>query len=191
MMSTRPERITLRGMTWDHPRGYDPLAACAAHWQQLTGVRIEWERRSLQDFESFPIAQLAESYDLIVIDHPHVGQVTEERCLAPLGSGTDAARLEKDYVGASLASYLWEGSLWALPIDAAAQVQAWRPDRLAQAPGDWRTMLELAARGAVLCPLRPPHDLMALFTLSGQLGSPGRIEGPDLFAPDTGAIAYE
>jgi multiple sugar transport system substrate-binding protein len=190
-MSTTPETVTLRGMTWDHPRGFDPLVACAALWQGRTGVRIEWERRSLQDFESYPVAQLARRYDLIVIDHPHVGQITRERCLAPLGSGENLPVLATQYVGASLASYVWEGALWALPIDAATQVQAWRPDRLAAPPAEWRETLELAAAGEVLCPLRPPHNLMALFTLSGLEGSPGAVEGPDLLAPDGAGRAYE
>lgn len=177
-------------MTWDHPRGYAPLVACSAIWEARTGVRIEWERRSLQDFESFPVAELAERYDLVVIDHPHVGQITRVGCLVPLGAGADVASLEKRYIGASLASYFWEGHLWALPIDAAAQVQAWRPDRL-QRPTDWKAMLELAAAGEVLCPLRPPHDLMALFTLSGLSGGPARADGPELLASAGGGIAYE
>lgn len=187
----RPAGIALRGMTWDHPRGYDPLAACSAAWRERAGVRIEWERRSLQDFESFPVALLAERYNLIVIDHPHIGQVTQERCLAPLDRGMDVARLAKDYVGASLASYVWEGRLWALPIDAAAQVQAWRPDRLDRPPEDWQAVLELAAAGEVLCPLRPPHDLMALFTLSGLADAAARTEGPELLDPAAAGIAYE
>ena len=178
-------------MTWDHPRGYDPLIACSTVWQARTGVRIEWERRSLQDFESLPVAELAERYDLIVIDHPHVGQITREGCLAPLDGGMDVGPLAQEYVGASLASYLWEGRLWALPIDAAAQVQAWRPDRLQRPPVDWIAMLELAAADEVLCPLRPPHDLMALFTLSGLAGSSARVDGPDLFEPAAAAIAYD
>jgi multiple sugar transport system substrate-binding protein len=178
-------------MTWDHPRGYDPLAACSAEWRMRTGVRIGWDRHSLQDFESFPVAELAERYDLIVIDHPHVGQVTRERCLMPLDEGVDLTALEKQYVGASLASYFWDGRLWALPIDAAAQVQAWRPDRLARPPGEWKAMLELAAAGEVLCPLRPPHNLMALFTLSGLSCRPAQIDGRDLFDAVDASVAYE
>ncbi|TIW79817.1 MAG: carbohydrate ABC transporter substrate-binding protein, partial [Mesorhizobium sp.] len=58
----------LKGMTWSHPRGYDPMMACSALWQEKTGVSIEWEKRSLQDFESFPVEELARAYDLIVID---------------------------------------------------------------------------------------------------------------------------
>ena len=65
-MSTR----TLKGMTWSHPRGYDPMVACSALWKEKTSVAIEWDKRSLQDFESFPVEELARAYDLIVIDHP-------------------------------------------------------------------------------------------------------------------------
>ncbi|RUZ93793.1 carbohydrate ABC transporter substrate-binding protein, partial [Mesorhizobium sp. M7A.F.Ca.CA.002.05.1.1] len=39
----------LKGMTWSHPRGYDPMVACSSLWQQKTGVVIEWDKRSLQD----------------------------------------------------------------------------------------------------------------------------------------------
>jgi hypothetical protein len=67
--------ITLKGMTWSHPRGYDPMMAASRDWLTETGVSIAWDKRSLQDFESFPVEELARSYDLIVIDHPHVGQV--------------------------------------------------------------------------------------------------------------------
>ena len=73
---------TLKGMTWSHPRGYDPMVATARPGQQKTGVDIAWDKRSLQDFETFPVEELARQYDLIVIDHPHVGQITAEGCLA-------------------------------------------------------------------------------------------------------------
>lgn len=76
--------VVLKGMTWNHPRGYDPMVACSQSWQEKTGVEIRWEKRSLQDFEAFPVETLARNYDLIVIDHPHVGQITGENCLLPL-----------------------------------------------------------------------------------------------------------
>ncbi|TIP82858.1 MAG: carbohydrate ABC transporter substrate-binding protein, partial [Mesorhizobium sp.] len=60
--------VTLKGMTWSHPRGYNPMVACSALWKQRTGVAVEWDKRSLQDFESFPVEELARAYDLIVID---------------------------------------------------------------------------------------------------------------------------
>ncbi len=65
-------------MTWDHPRGYDPLVACNVVWRARSGVAVEWDRRSLQDFESFPVEELARSYDLLVTDHPHVGLIAAQ-----------------------------------------------------------------------------------------------------------------
>jgi multiple sugar transport system substrate-binding protein len=184
--------IQLKGMTWDHPRGYDPLVACSRLWAERTGVEIAWDRRSLQDFESFPVEALARAYDLIIIDHPHVGQVTAEGCLVPFDEGrTGIASIAKGSVGPSFESYRWAGRLWALPVDTAAQVQAFRPDLIGVAPSDWREVLELARDGRVLLPLRPPHSLMSLYTLCGQLGRSGEVDGPALFDPEVGARAYD
>jgi len=181
-------------MSWNHPRGFDPLVACSSEWQRRTGKEVSWERRSLQDFESFPVQALARKYDLIVIDHPHVGQITREQCLLPLDGMShcsERAVLARESVGACFDSYMWDGRLWALPIDAAAQVQAIRPDRLAAPVGDWAGMLKLARSGRVQCPLRPPHNLMSFYTLCGQIGEPGRVDGPELIEPAVGAEAYE
>lgn len=181
-------------MTWDHPRGYDPLAACAALWRERTGVEIDWDRRSLQDFEDYPVDRLAEAYDLIVIDHPHVGQVAQSGCLEALDGDparADAlAALAAGSVGGSFESYQWGGRQWALPIDAAAQVQAFRPD-LAPAPlRTWDEVMDWARAGRVLCPLRPPHSLMSLYTLCGQLGASPGPTAAGLFDPAVGAQAY-
>ncbi len=175
----------LAGMTWDHPRGYDPLVACSEIWRARTGVEITWERRSLQDFESYPVEDLARRYDLIVIDHPHVGQVAGEACLTPL----DAAG--QDAIGPSLASYVWDGRLWALPIDAATQVSAWRPDLLAAAPTEWAEVEALARQGRVLVPLRAPHALMAFFTLAANAGHPCGAEPDTLIDADAGVAVLE
>src|SRR5690606_33464669 len=80
----RTMSTVLKGMTWSHPRGYDPMVAGSRLWQEKTGVAVTWEKRSLQDFETHPVEELARAFDLIVIDHPHVGQITHEGCLAPL-----------------------------------------------------------------------------------------------------------
>ncbi|MCM2400653.1 extracellular solute-binding protein [Rhizobium sp. S153] len=177
--------ITLKGMTWSHPRGYDPMVACSADWLEKSGVAVEWDKRSLQDFESFPVEELARSYDLIVIDHPHVGQITAENCLAPLEQPERQAEFEAlaaGTVGASFPSYNWQGHQWAFPIDAATQVLAWRPDRLEAPPTKWEDVLHLARRGAVLLPLRPPHSLMSFVTLCGQLGRPCSVDRDAPFA---------
>ncbi|EMD84407.1 integral membrane protein [Pacificimonas flava] len=159
---------TLRGMTWNHPRGYEPLEAAADLWRRNTGTRIEWDRRSLQDFEAYPVEDLARRYDLIVIDHPHVGEIADAGCLTPIeGALGDIAA---GSVGGSFESYWWNGRQWALPIDAAAQVQAWVPGRLPAPLKSWNGVQELAQSGRLALPLRPPHSLMSLFTLCGLLG---------------------
>ena len=185
--------VRLKGMTWSHPRGYDPMVACSALWLKRTGVSVEWDKRSLQDFESYPVEGLARAYDLIVIDHPHVGQITAERCLTPLDiPGREPERAAMDSVGRSYPSYTWQGSQWAFPIDAAAQVQAWRPDVIGAAPATWNEVLALARKGQVLLPLRPPHSLMCFFTLAGNLGRPWATDGPgDPIDRDTGATVFE
>lgn len=186
---------TLHGMTWDHPRGYDPLVACADIWAERTGVAVTWDRRSLQDFESYPVEELARRYDLIVIDHPHVGQITREDCLLPLDRPEQAAALAalaRESVGPSGESYRWNGRLWALPIDAATQIQAWRPDRIAAPARTWDDVMALARSGHVLCPMRPPHSLMVLYTLAGNLGAPcATTDSRVLIAPDVGAAVYD
>ncbi len=182
----------LRGMTWSHPRGYDPLVACSALWREAAGVEITWDKRSLQDFESYPVEELARAYDLIIIDHPHVGQITAEGCLAPLdvaGREAERAALAKGSVGASYASYTWHGQQWAFPIDAATQVMAFRPDLLPHPPRRWDAVLDLAREGRVLLPLRPPHALMCFYTLAANLGTPCASEGPALIDPAAGARA--
>jgi multiple sugar transport system substrate-binding protein len=187
--------FSLKGMTWSHPRGYDPMLACSRIWLEKTGVEIVWDKRSLQDFESFPVEELARAYDLIVIDHPHVGQITGEKCLAPLdtpGREAELAVLSKASVGKSFPSYHWQGRQWAFPIDAATQVQAWRPDRLAAPLTRWSDVLDLARQGQVLLPLRAPHSLMSFFTLAGNLGHPCASEGPgDLIDVEAGCTVFE
>ncbi|MBK5567486.1 extracellular solute-binding protein [Ensifer sp. SSB1] len=186
--------ITLKGMTWSHPRGYDPMIACSRLWQERTGITVEWDKRSLQDFETYPVEELARAYDLIVIDHPHVGQITKEKCLAPLDiAGREAERkaLLEASVGRSYPSYTWQGRQWAFPIDAATQVQAWRPDRTDRAES-WSEMLALARQGRVVLPMRPPHSLMCFYTLAANLGHPCRSDGTGpLIDADAGIDAFE
>lgn len=185
-----PARLTLRGMTWSHPRGYDPMVATAAEWRRRTGVAVEWEKRSLQDFESFPVAELARQYDLIVIDHPHVGEITFDGSLADLdGLVDETARsgIAAGSVGHSYESYTWAGRQWAFPIDAAAQVQAYRPDLLDAPARTWADVVAIARLGRVVLPMLAPHSLMCLFTLAANLGTPCSTEGPDLIEPDAGA----
>src|SRR3546814_2818439 len=70
---TTPTR--LKGITWDHPRGYDPLAGSLAGFRAAhPDIEVSWERRSLRDFGEAPIDVLADRVDLIVVDHPFSGR---------------------------------------------------------------------------------------------------------------------
>ncbi len=185
--------IKLKGMTWSHPRGYDPMVAGAAQWLADKGVEIEWEKRSLQDFETFPVEELARNFDMIVIDHPHVGQITKEGCLLPLDvprRETELKKLADGSVGQSFPSYNWQGRQWAFPLDAATQVQAWRPDLMDKPATSWGEVLRLARAGRVLLPLRSPHSLMCFYTLVANAGTPCAVEG-ELISVEDGSQAFE
>jgi len=185
--------IKLKGMTWSHPRGYDPMVAGATQWLSDKGVEIEWEKRSLQDFETFPVEELARNFDMIVIDHPHVGQITKEGCLLPLdvpGREAELKALADGSVGQSFPSYNWQGHQWAFPLDAATQVQAWRPDLIEKPATSWGQVLELARAGNVLLPLRSPHSLMCFYTLAANNGSACATEG-ELISIEDGVKAFE
>ena len=184
-MTGLTHRPSLKGMTWSHPRGYDPMVATALEWEQRGGMAIHWDKRSLQDFESFPVEELAREYDLIVIDHPHVGQVTAEGCLAPLEPVADA------FVGGSCASYAYDGQQWAYPIDAAAQVMAYRADLLPEPPKSWDEVVQLAYAGQVVLPMLAPHSLMTFYTLCANQGFPCNTERGDLIEPSIGVEVIE
>lgn len=185
--------IKLMGMTWDHPRGYDPLVACSDLYRARIGVEIHWERRSLQDFESYPVEELARAYDLIVIDHPHVGQVVGEGCLAPLDTPEHSKELDAlaaASVGPSFPSYRWQDRLWALPIDAASQVQAYRPDLIEGPATNLDGVMVLAREGRLLLPLKAPHALMTFYSLASNMGVPcATAEG--FVARNEGIAVYE
>ncbi|WP_033068230.1 extracellular solute-binding protein [Thalassospira australica] len=166
----------LRGMTWSDPRGYDPLiAATSAFRERHPDVDITWDKRSLQGFESTPVDELASQYDLIIIDHPHVGAIVQENCLLPLDAHAPESCLEQllaETVGKSFQSYFYKGHQWAVPVDAACQVQAIRPDLLSAPLATFGDVMKQARDGRVVLPLRPPHVLMAFFSLLANSGVP-------------------
>lgn len=157
-------------MTWDHPRGYDPMVATSALFSKThTEVAIKWEKRSLADFEALPIEEMAGRFDLMVIDHPHVGSVAKNGLLAAL-DGThhdqDLAAIEAASVGPSFQSYVFDARQWALPIDAAAPVSAYRADAIDVPPQTWDEVIELAEKAPIVFPLNPVHALMAFMGLA-------------------------
>ena len=171
---------SLRGMTWDHPRAWRGLEAVSTAHERATGVSIAWDRRSLQDFADAPIDELAETYDLIVLDHPHVGLIADAACLLPLPMPEDGASL-----GGSLESYVWRDRLWALPIDAACQVAVERPDLVEHRLPDWQAALDAEpADYRLITPLLPVDAFDMMMTLVASRGETDLPHSPERFTSE-------
>lgn len=186
--------ITLRGITWDHPRGHACLAAASARFRDQTGVTVDWAVRSLQAFADQPLADLAARYDLLVIDHPHIPLAATGGLLAPLdGHGFDdqLAELAGQSVGRSHESYAHAGHQYGLATDVAAQVAAYRPDLLPEPPRDWPGVLELAREGRVLWPAKPIDAYSSLITITAGLGYPPSAEPGRFLDHDAGLEALD
>ena len=64
----------LKGITWNHTRGYAPLAVTAKVYNDFhPDVEIEWAIRSLWSFGEEGLDELARRYDLLLVDHPFMG----------------------------------------------------------------------------------------------------------------------
>jgi len=183
---------TLRGITWEHPRGYDCVVGAAKAYADLVpGVEVQWEFRSLQAFADAPLARLSADYDLMVIDHPHVPLAAEAGLLAVLdGVGFDDQldRLATQSVGASHASYGYQGHQYGLASDAAAHVAVYRPDLLPEPPRTWDAVLELAATGRVLWPAKPIDAFSSLITIAANAGAEANAES-GCFLPEADALS--
>jgi len=188
--------ISLRGMTWNHPRGYAPMAATAARFHELhPEITIHWEQRSLKAFEDFPVEKLAADYDLIVLDHPCVPRVSARNAILPLDAHLSAAFLGDQAahtVGGSHASYHYRGHQWALAIDAATPVAFWREDLLTRLgvapPRTWDELLALARRGHVEVPAAPINCLMNFYTFCLAAGAEP-FASTQVVAPKDAALA--
>lgn len=173
-MRTGESAIHLSGITWNHTRGLLPMQATAQRFCELhPNIDILWQKRSLQQFADTPMSDLASGFDLLVIDHPSIGEAAHNDLLLPLDKQLPAEFLtdqDANTVGASHRSYHYNGHQYALAVDAAAPVSGWRPDLLsradAQLPQTWDDLLALARRRVVTVPAIPIDSLMNLFMLA-------------------------
>lgn len=153
-----------RGLTWDHPRGYNALAAASGP--------IDWDIQPLEGFESAPIAELCAKYDLVVLDHPHLGEALTHSCLTPLEDIFPAPALDviaKGAIGPAYSSYAMAGRQWALPLDAATQVMALRPDLTDATPSTWAEVDALSQKGHVALSLAGPHAALSFLSVCAAL----------------------
>ena len=177
--------ITLKGLTWDHPRGYVPLLGGIPEYQAHNPeIKIQWDRRTLREFGEAPIEQYLDRYDLLIVDHPFVGFAAAHDALvdlAPFINEAQKLHFAADSLGPSWQSYWYGGGLWAFPLDAATQVASYRPDLLRAlspaVPDTLDDVLHLGekARSAgkyIVVPACPTDAISLFFTLSANLGYP-------------------
>ena len=178
---------TLRGITWNHTRGYAPLAVTAKVWNDFhPDVTIQWDIRSLWSFGEEGLDQLARQYDLLLVDHPFMGTAargpaSRSGLFVPLADhvpSQELATLRSQSAGQSFASYEYDGHVWALAVDAASQVSVARMDWFAREgrplPQSWDEVIALAKEtGKVAMPMAPMGLLGAFFSLyANQFNSP-------------------
>jgi len=174
--------ITLKGITWDHARGYDPLIAASELYFKEKGIQVEWQKRSLTNFGDQSLEELSKQFDLIIMDHPHVGVAEASQCLLPLNDLVPVNilnELKNTSAGPSFESYNYHGKQWALPIDAAMQCASYRADLMhnESLPTSWEEVFILAKTlaakklyiGMALC---PTDCLCSFLSLTAQMGSP-------------------
>ncbi|GMA60744.1 extracellular solute-binding protein [Alicyclobacillus fastidiosus] len=173
--------VKLNGITWNHSRGYASVVAAAQRFSEINpDIEIMWEKRSLQEFADYPIDQLIDKYDLLVIDHPWAGFAYANSALLPLEKYLSKEYLDdqkEGSVGKSFESYNFNGSQFALAIDAATPVAAYREDLLklqgTQPPQTWADVLKLARLKKVIFPAIPIDTLMNFYmlcvTMNGEL----------------------
>jgi multiple sugar transport system substrate-binding protein len=185
--------MKLKGITWNHSRGYVPAIATAQRFMEMNpGVQITWEKRSLQEFADYPIDILAEKYDLLVIDHPWAGYASDKNILVNYSEVLPKEYLkdqEINAVGKSHISYNFDGFQSALAIDAATPVATYRPDLFEKEgrplPKNWNELLDLAKEGKVAFAGYPINSLMDFYMLCATQGE------EDLFADDEVVVPEE
>ncbi len=181
-------KCMLKGITWDHPRGYESIEAVSREYTNIhPEVCFQWDKQSLKNFGDYPVEKLAEKYDLIMLDHPHIGNAVKANALLALDEWLDEDTIKEqseNSVGKSFISYQRDGHQWALPADAAAQVSAYRKDlmeaRSLKLPKTWMELLKLASDLAgsgegprVGIPLCPTDIYCTLISLCANLSGDG------------------
>ncbi|MGN7778780.1 hypothetical protein ACTJJE_04575 [Mycolicibacterium sp. 22603] len=156
-----------RGLTWDHPRGTDALRA-ARDEPGAPACHIEWDAQPLEGFESAPVARNAATYDLLVLDHPHIGEALAHGALRPLEELFEPDELacwRDASVGRTFESYATQGKTWALPLDAATQVSA-LADPALSVPDTWEQAVALAREVPSVLPTTGPHLFLTLCAIA-------------------------
>jgi len=191
--------IKLKGITWDHSRGFTSIVACAQRFHELNpNVEISWEKRSLQAFADEPINKLAERFDFLIIDHPWAGFAARTKVILPLDKLLSKEYMddqEANSVGKSHESYSYDGHQWALAIDAATPVAASRPDLLDKhnlvLPKTYKELVEFSKNGMVAIPGIPQDTLMSFYMICSTMGEDVGVSRDYFITEKMGLTALE
>lgn len=162
------------GLTWDHPRGRLALERAALAAPAVDGeALISWDAHPLEGFESAPIDEIAARYDVVVLDHPHLGDAIASDAIRPADEVFAAGllrALERSCVGPSFRAYVMDGRPWALPLDAATQVAVFRSEAIDEPPETWEDVARLPAALPLALSLAGPHALLSFASVCVALG---------------------
>ncbi|MEL7119182.1 MAG: ABC transporter substrate-binding protein, partial [Bacteroidota bacterium] len=191
--------MQLNGITWNHSRGFTSIVAAAQRFQELNpSVEINWSKRSLQAFADQPINELAQQFDLLIIDHPWAGFAAKTASIVALDKYLDATFLKdqaNNSVGHSHISYAYNEHQWAIAIDAATPVAASRPDLLdrfqLKLPKNWEELVALSKEGYVAIPGIPQDTLMSFYMLCSTLGEDVCTTDQYVISAEVGLLALE
>lgn len=172
--------LRLNGLVWGHRRAIQPMKALTSAFSAFRpDITIEWQVRSLADFEHQSLTDVARACDMVLLDHPFSAEIVASGSFLPLsglGLGCDLADAPS-FIGSSLASYRYGGSVWAVPVDGASQHAAYRPDLMESTtlPRNWDEVLALGAglrRAGLWLGLAAltPHAGLVLAALMANLG---------------------
>ncbi len=168
---------TIKGIAWDHPRGFDPMVATAKEYSKINSdVKIIWDKRPLQAFADRPIEEMAFEYDLMVIDHPHVGEASRKGLLTAFDEAEkyekDLEKLKQNSVGVSHQSYEFNEHQYALAIDAAAPVAAYKPNHIENIPSTYEEVIKLAEKSKVILAIKPVDSISYFNSIAANIGCP-------------------
>lgn len=191
--------VHLSGIGWDHSRAYPPLVATAQRYEEThPGVRILWQKRTLDEFGHKPVDVLAREYDLIIIDHPWAGFCFEKGLVIDIMSimpSNSLEQLRQNSIGMTFDSYLYQGKLLALPMDAATPAPSWRADLLDRAgiapPQTWAEAVALARRKLALIPAFNADLFLHFVMLIKGLGDESFIDNENIASKDAMLNAIE
>jgi multiple sugar transport system substrate-binding protein len=141
---------------------------------------------------------LAEKFDMVVIDHPWAGYSFRRGLfhdLAPLLSEQIKTELRTCSVGPSYESYMYEGKLLAIPIDAATPSPSWRADLMQEAgkqpPTHWSELVALARKRLAILPGFAPDLFLHFHMLVDALGGTLYLDPETFCDEEQGVMALE